>query len=168
MNAGAKRRIDRRRVLLHAFVAVAFAPCAARADDLFDTEGFRRARYRAPVDRAPDPATRIPLDRALAMQGRGIWIDVLPAQVEPHDTIPGALWYPETGRAPVDPARWQALRERVAGHDPVIVFCRADCWMSWNAARRLAREGVPGVLWLAEGIDGWHDAGRALVPAQPS
>jgi PQQ-dependent catabolism-associated CXXCW motif protein len=182
MNAGAKRRIDRRRVLLHAFAAVAFAPCAARAAeaDLFDAEGFRRARYRAPIDRAPDPAARIPLDRALAMQGRGLWIDVLPAEgasrdpasgrwtlAEPHETIPGALWYPETGRTPVDPVLWRALRRRVAGQGPVIVFCRADCWMSWNVARRLAREGVPDVLWLAEGIDGWHDAGRALVPALP-
>jgi hypothetical protein len=26
---------------------------------------------------------------------------------------------------------------------------------------------VPGVRWLAEGIEGWHDAGGALVPATP-
>jgi PQQ-dependent catabolism-associated CXXCW motif protein len=191
MNAGAKRRIDRRRVLTRAFAVVAFAsgpyvsgPSASAQvlAPLFDAQGYRCARYRASVDRMPDPAPRIPLDRALALQGRALFIDVLPAEgalrdpasgrwtlAEPHQTIPGALWYPETGRAPVDPVLWRALRRRIdaRGDRPVIVFCRADCWMSWNAARRLAREGVQGVTWLAEGIDGWHDAGRALESAQP-
>jgi rhodanese-related sulfurtransferase len=39
--------------------------------------------------------------------------------------------------------------------------------MSWNAARRLARRGIANVHWLAEGTDGWHAAGRALVVAVP-
>jgi PQQ-dependent catabolism-associated CXXCW motif protein len=48
-----------------------------------------------------------------------------------------------------------------------VVFCRADCWMSWNAARRLASQGIRHVRWLAEGIEGWHDSGARLVPATP-
>ena len=83
------------------------------------------------------------------------------------------MWFPEVGRAPVDAALWAGLVAAVAqtrGRHPgwpVVVFCRADCWMSWNAARRLALGGVPGVVWLAEGIEGWHDAARPLAPVQP-
>ena len=160
----------------------------AEEEALFDAEGYRRARYRAPVGRAPAPARQIALADALRLSpGRdALFLDVLPAEggwrdpasgrwqlAEPHETIPHALWFAETGRAPVAPLLWAALAARVADvrrrHPqwPVVLFCRADCWMSWNAARRLALSGVAGVFWLAEGIEGWHAAGRALQPAQP-
>lgn len=182
----------RRRDMMAGLALLAYgaqAQAQAQDDALFDTAGYRRARYRAVVDRTPDPATRIGLADALALDvvHGALFIDVLPAEgalrdpasgrwtlAEPHDTIPGALWFPECGRAAPDALLWAALRDRVlrtrAAHPgwPIVVFCRADCWMSWNAARRLAREdGVPGVRWFAEGIDGWHDAHRALRAAQP-
>lgn len=158
------------------------------AVDLFDPAGFRRARYRAPVDRAPTPAATLPLARALALRpGRdALFLDVLPAEgarpdpasgvwrgAPPHQTVPGARWFPEVGRAAPDPVLWAgflaAVRRAQARHPrwPVVVFCRADCWMSWNAARRLALAGVPRVAWFAEGIDGWHDARRPLASATP-
>lgn len=171
---------------------LATAPLAGAADpgpaDLFDPAGFRRARYRAPVDRAPTPAAVLPLARALALRpGRdALFLDVLPAAgarrdpasgawpgAPPHQTVPGARWFPEVGRAAPDPVLWAGLLAAVravqARHPrwPVVVFCRADCWMSWNAARRLALAGVPRVAWFAEGIDGWHDARRPLAPAAP-
>ena len=156
--------------------------------DLFDPAGFRRARYRAPVDRAPTPAATLPLARALALRPGhdALFLDVLPAEgarrdpasgawlgAPPHQTVPGARWFPEVGRAAPDPVLWAgflaAVRAVQARHPrwPVVVFCRADCWMSWNAARRLAQAGVPRVAWFAEGIDGWHDARRPLEPAAP-
>jgi len=160
----------------------------AEQDALFDAQGYRQTRYRAPVDRSPAPAEVLPLDHALRLHpGReALFLDVLPAQgaqrdpatgtwLSPpaHDTIPGARWLPEVGRASPDPVLWAGLLSTVRGararhpHWPVVVFCRGDCWMSWNAARRLALGGVPAVFWLAEGIDGWHDRHRALAPALP-
>ncbi len=168
----------------------------ARAEDpprpaepaLFDAEGYRTARYRAPVKADPAPAAAISLGATLSLEpGRdALFIDVTPVESgvrdpvtgmwtlsDAHLTIPGALWLPETGRAPVDAALWQALEARIAAArtaapgQPVILFCRIDCWMSWNAARRLAQGGIGNVHWLAEGTDGWHAAGRALVPAVP-
>lgn len=153
----------------------------------FDAQGYRTARFRAPVDRDPAPATRIALSDALALSPfQALFIDVVPVDAgvretpsgewrlsEPHETIPGAQWHPETGRSPVDPALWQGLVDAVSkarqaqSSLPVIVFCRTDCWMSWNAARRLALAGVVGVRWLAEGTDGWHAAGRPLAAATP-
>lgn len=155
---------------------------------LFDAEGYRAARYRAPVKADPAPAAAISLSAVLALEPGhdALFIDVTPVEggvrdpvtgvwtlSEAHLTIPGALWLPETGRAPVDAELWRALEtgiaaaRRAAPGLPVILFCRIDCWMSWNAARRLAQGGIGKVHWLAEGTDGWHAAGRALVPAVP-
>lgn len=170
-------------------LALAFAAGAvpAPADD-FDAAGYRATRFRAPVDRAPTPAERIALAAALRLApGRdALFIDVLPVEgghrdpasghwrlSQPHATIPGAQWHPETGRSPVDPALWKGLRDAVTrarrGHPrlPVVLFCRIDCWMGWNAARRLAKDGVRRIYWLAEGIEGWDGAGRPLLPAEP-
>lgn len=156
---------------------------SVRQDGLFDGDGYRAASYRAPVDRDPAPAQRVALAAARQLSpGRdALFIDALPLgraaghwlQTEPHETVRGAIWRPEVGRPGVDPALWSALRAQIAQwrrrhpDGPVVLFCRIDCWMGWNAARRLAREGVGGVYWLAEGVEGWRDAGGALVRAQP-
>jgi len=153
----------------------------------FDAAGYRAQRHRAPVDRDPLPANRLALAAAERLvPGRdALFIDVLPAMGgvrdarsgrwrlgEEHQTIPGARWHPEAGRAPPDPALWQALEDEVRRARrqrpglPVVLFCRADCWMAWNAARRLAILGHGNVWWLAEGIDGWR-RDRPLVTAVP-
>lgn len=174
-----------------ALACIGGAPApAAQAPEtaLFDAGGYRAARYRSPVKADPAPALPITLAAALALapDRDALFIDVMPAEGgvrdpvsgawtlgEEHLTIPGALWYPETGRAPVDPLLWSALEAKVrevrraAPGRPVILFCRIDCWMSWNAARRLAQAGLGNIHWLAEGTDGWHSAGRALVVAVP-
>lgn len=161
---------------------------AATPPELFDAEGYRTARYRAPVDRPPTPAAQITLEQVLRLKPGidALFIDVLPAEggvrdpltgkwtlAVQHETIPGAAWHPETGRGQPDAVLWQGLRHAVAAERaehptlPVVVFCRSDCWMSWNAARRLAGEGVGQIYWFAEGIEGWHEAGRVLVKAEP-
>lgn len=172
--------------LMLAAPALADEPAApTEAPALFDPQGYRTARYRSPVTADPAPAARIALADALALvPGRdALFLDVMPAEggvrdgqsgtwrlSKPHSTIPGAAWHPEAGRMPAEPALWNALeaaaRSAPSGK-PVILFCRVDCWMSWNAARRLAAGGLGDVFWLAEGTDGWHGAGRELVAALP-
>jgi PQQ-dependent catabolism-associated CXXCW motif protein len=49
----------------------------------------------------------------------------------------------------------------------IVTFCLADCWMSWNAARRLRSLGYANVWWLAEGTDGWRELGLPLVDTVP-
>jgi PQQ-dependent catabolism-associated CXXCW motif protein len=168
-----------------ALPALAQEPPADQAAALFDAQGYRIARYRSPIRADPDPAPRLALSAALELvPGRdALFLDVMPVESgvrdpvtgawtisQPHRTIPGAEWHPEAGRMPADADLWQAL-ERAARKGgprrPVIIFCRTDCWMSWNAARRLAASGLDNVWWLAEGTDGWHSAGRDLVVASP-
>ena len=176
-------------ILVAAAALMGMAGASPPADPApFDAEGYRSARYRAPVKADPAPAQTITLTAALALDPArdALFIDVMPVEggvrdsvsgvwtlSSEHLTIPGALWLPETGRAPVDPDLWSALEARIAAartaapERPVILFCRSDCWMSWNAARRLALRGHTNVHWLAEGTDGWHAAQRALVTAVP-
>lgn len=167
--------------------AQASISAASPAPD-FDSNGYRIARYRAPVDLPPSPAARITLVKALLLKPGvdALFVDVLPVEggvrdaatgkwslAVQHETIPGAAWHPEVGRGTPDALLWQGLRNAVQAARarrpalPVVVFCRSDCWMSWNAARRLAREGLGQVYWLAEGIEGWHEAGRVLVKVEP-
>ena len=52
-------------------------------------------------------------------------------------------------------------------NSPIVIFCLADCWMSWNAALRLHRAGYTNVGWFADGIDGWKERGRSIVQVAP-
>ena len=164
--------------------AAAFAGEGALFDPI---SGYRVTSYRAIV---PDPPVGVPRIRAaevlrLTDAKRAILIDVVPAEggVRQPDGhwrlaraelgIPGAHWFPEAGRGAIDRGieRWfltgvrdlRAKRPRA----PLIVFCLADCWMSWNAALRLKRAGFRDVRWFGEGADGWRDKGRPLVPMTP-
>lgn len=150
----------------------------------FDAAGYRIARYRGVVAAAPAGVVRIDADAARALQRRGArLIDVTPADgghwdaarrewrlAEAHATIHGARWLPEAGRGDAPPGviAWLLRAAPMNKRAPVVVFCLADCWMSWNAARRLVAAGHRDVRWFAEGIDGWRERGWPLVPAAPA
>jgi PQQ-dependent catabolism-associated CXXCW motif protein len=156
-------------------------------EPLFDADGYRVAHYRAPVRQPPTGVGRIaPAAAAQLIPDRdAIFIDVLPAEgghrepggrwrlALPHESIPGAHWFPEAGRGQPDPAIAESLARGVARltrHRPsrmLILFCRADCWMGWNAAKRLRAMGHGNVWWLAEGTDGWRDLGLPLAQVRP-
>jgi PQQ-dependent catabolism-associated CXXCW motif protein len=177
------------RVMLGIAIMLAGAAASAPASaPLFDAAGYRVARYRTVVDRSPPGVARIGA-RAVARlvaQNAAILVDVMltegghfdPATgkwrlAAPRASLPGAHWFPETGRGDVSPrlAAWLVGRvSALAAARPratVVVFCLADCWMSWNAALRLRRAGVRRVRWYADGTDGWRDLGRELVEVAP-
>jgi PQQ-dependent catabolism-associated CXXCW motif protein len=49
----------------------------------------------------------------------------------------------------------------------VVIYCLANCWMSWNAAKRASALGYSNVVWFPEGTDGWLAAGLPLQDAEP-
>ena len=50
---------------------------------------------------------------------------------------------------------------------PVVFYCEANCWMSWNAAKRaLVELGYTSVYWYPEGIQGWQKSGQQMIEAQ--
>ncbi len=59
---------------------------------------------------------------------------------------------------------------RLTGNDrsrPLVFYCEADCWMSWNAAKRALAYGYDMVIWYPEGTEGWRAAGLPLEAAEP-
>ena len=154
---------------------------------LFGEDGYRITHYRAPVARAPTGVGRIAPVAAAQLRPDidAVFIDVLPAEgghrdaggnwhlAQPRSSIIGAHWLPETGRgvlaADIERYFEHGLIALTHGRKDrmIITFCLADCWMSWNAARRLRAMGYRNVWWLAEGTDGWREMGLPLANAVP-
>lgn len=90
-----------------------------------------------------------------------------------HETIAGAVWLPNVGRAslPAWLERWFAVElERLSKGNkaaPLVFFCRPDCWMSWNAGRRALSLGYQRIYWFRPGVPGWKDHGLPTVVATP-
>lgn len=162
------------------------APGTARAEALFDAAGYRMSEYRAPVpDSAPGAQTiGIPQVQALAGQG-ALLLDVMGLKAyqlgpdgqfltpERRDSVPGAVWLPVVGWGRLEP--WQqdyldsslARLTRSDKAQPIIVFCKVDCWVSWNVVKRLNAAGYTRLYWFPGGADAWADAGLPLQRVQP-
>jgi len=150
--------------------------------------GYRMKRYRAPV---PDtnPGTEV-VDTARAFELHAsdavIFIDVFPPKGlganpldgtwmtnESHETIGNAVWLPEVGRGHIEKAHvdyFQRNLRSLTNEDkrtPLLFFCTADCWQSWNAARRARLWGYENVFWYPAGTDGWVEQGHALMLGEP-
>ncbi len=175
------------RIVLGAILALAMAMPVAGEPPLFDSEGYRIAHYRAPVHRAPEGVGRIAPEAAARLRSDrdALFVDVAPAEggvrdadgrwrlARVHTSIPGAHWFPEAGRGELAPGigAWfgRGIARLSAGRRDrmVVVFCLADCWMSWNAAKRLRAMGYRNLWWLAEGSDGWRDLALPLAEVAP-
>jgi PQQ-dependent catabolism-associated CXXCW motif protein len=83
----------------------------------------------------------------------------------PHRALPAARWIPGAGAGVLSPQMERQFRAQLArslGEDanrPVVFYCHARCWLSWNAAKRAIGYGYKQVLWFPEGIEGWTAAG---------
>jgi PQQ-dependent catabolism-associated CXXCW motif protein len=49
----------------------------------------------------------------------------------------------------------------------VVFYCRAHCWLSWNATKRAASLGWRNAYWYPDGTTGWEEAGLPLQEARP-
>ncbi|KRR17031.1 hypothetical protein CQ13_12615 [Bradyrhizobium retamae] len=123
-----------------------------------EPDGYRMEDYRAPV-----PATLAGVRVLTTAEAEAIWrakagafIDVMPRVPKPQNlpegtiwrdqprvNIPGSVWLPDTGYGKLAAATEAYLRRGLvratAGNNAalVVVYCLADCWMSWNAAKRI-------------------------------
>ena len=150
--------------------------------------GYRITRYRAPVPEVVPGAKRIFFDdvEALAKSKEVILLDVMSAEgggadpvtgqwrlVKPRQHIAGSHWLPNVGKGVLDAGLESYFRsnlERLTGGDKsrqIVIYCQADCWMGWNAAKRAANYGYTAVTWYPEGTDGWRDWDGTLVAAEP-
>lgn len=151
--------------------------------------GYRLDHYNAPTpaDVPGGAALDTPAAHKLWQEGGAVWIDVLPAPRRPanlpvqavwmplpRNDIPGSLWLADVGRGALSPELERFFRGRLEAatngrHDmPVVIYCKANCWMSWNAAKRAASWGYQRVYWYRDGTDGWAAANLPLVRAYPA
>lgn len=152
-----------------------------------EPDGYHGEPYQAPVPDTLAGAEVIGDAAAHALWLTGVvgFVDALPRapkpalpegtvwHEEPHESIPGAVWLPNTGYAELAPETLDYLRaglEAVTQGDPtapIVLFCKRDCWMSWNAARRAVELGYTRVFWYPAGVDGWSQNGWPVETAQP-
>ena len=151
-----------------------------------EPEGYRTGDLRAatPATLAGARVLDVPALEE-AVRGGAVLIDVGPAPVKPadfpadrvwlptHRSIPGAAWLPGAGLGDdLAPERVALLLRQVAeltGGDlarPVVVFCKPDCWASWNAGKRLVRAGYTAVGWFPGGVDAWQ-VDHPTAPVDP-
>lgn len=172
---------------------VAGAARAPRMPELplgtLNPDGYRDHAWHAPVPATHPDATTVDTAeaRALLERGAAVPVDVMaaverPASADlpagfipnrPRRHIPGSVWLPNVGYDELSPAlvRWYAhALARLSGGDTgrgLLIYCIADCWLSWNAVHRAAALGYTQLYWYPEGSDGWAEAGLPLIDAVP-
>lgn len=150
--------------------------------------GYRIQDYRAPVPNTLRGATVVSNEKAIKLWGAGktIFIDVLPLPPRPkglsegtvwrssrRDNIPGSHWIANVGFGVLNPNLQSYFQRSLAiltsgkKTTPILFYCLADCWMSWNAAKRALALGYKKVFWYPAGTDGWVTLGGRLERSEP-
>lgn len=153
-----------------------------------EPEGYRMDQYRAPVPDTLAGATVVDNDAAFALwkTGRVAFVDVLPQpprpenlpegmlfRSKPRQSIPGATWLPNVGFGEIADETAEYFKtgmEHATGMDPtmpVVIFCLTDCWMSWNASKRVQEWGYENVFWYPSGTDGWQSRNYPTETIEP-
>jgi PQQ-dependent catabolism-associated CXXCW motif protein len=171
-----------------AFAAMVLAAAGSAAAEVPEPDTYRLEDYRAPT-----PATLRGARVIETTEAETIWrnhtasfVDVLPRAPRPRDlpagtvwhdkpraNIPGSVWLPDAGYGELAPSMAEYFSkglERATDGDRarmLVLYCLADCWMSWNAAKRALSLGYSNVAWYPEGTDGWLAAGLPLENATP-
>ncbi|WP_439360954.1 PQQ-dependent catabolism-associated CXXCW motif protein [Bradyrhizobium sp. DASA03007] len=178
----------KRHLAVALLAAVLAGPALAQQQEPFEPEGYRTDNYRAPV-----PATLAGARVLTTAEAEAIWrarsgafVDVMPRPPKPKNlpagtvwrdaprkNIPGSLWLPDTGYGALPPAMDDYLQRglALASHGDkavlLVIYCLADCWMSWNAAKRALAYGYSNIAWYPDGTDGWESAKLPTEEAQP-
>ncbi len=151
---------------------------------LYSVDGYRLVRYRSPTPATSEEAITLStaqLQKLLSSKSPPALLDVQPLawnngffiQKQPRKNIPGSRWIPNVGLGELTADQEQYFRDQLAissngdKAQPLVIYCRADCWMSWNAVKRASRWGYRKLYWYREGTDGWRDAGLGMSTATP-
>jgi PQQ-dependent catabolism-associated CXXCW motif protein len=173
---------------LFALLLVGLEAQPARADPPAEPEGYRLSDYKSPVPSTLRGARVVDTAAAHASwsSGEAMFVDVLPQaprppnlpagtiwRDKPRADIPRSLWLPDTGYGELHPSMEAYFEEGLAraSHGDkkaaLVFYCLADCWQSWNAAKRAVSLGYSNVIWYPEGTTGWEAQGYPLEPREP-
>lgn len=171
-----------------ALIMIVATAAEAAAVEVPEPDGYRLENYRAPTPATLRGVKVIGTDEAEAIwrNHSASFVDVLPRAPRPRNLpegtlwrdkprpdIPDSIWLPDTGYGELAPSMAgyfsKGLEKATHGDHAriVVLYCLADCWMSWNAAKRALSLGYSNVAWYREGTDGWIAAGLPLEEATP-
>jgi PQQ-dependent catabolism-associated CXXCW motif protein len=160
-----------RRFVRCALVVLLWPPMSL-SGQVVEPGGYRTEDYRAPTPATLNGARVVTTAEAKQIwkAGGAIFLDVLPHaprpanlppgtiwREKPRRNIPGSSWLPDIGYGALAPVTENYLRTnlaRVTGGDQtkaLVVYCLRDCWMSWNAAKRILAMGYINVVWYPDG-----------------
>ena len=153
-----------------------------------EPDGYRLADLRTlvPATIAGGQAVTTRQVEAMVKEGRAVLVDVMfrpprPGGLKegtlwrqhPRYNIPGSAWLVNTGFGALSVETERYFRDglaRLTGDDPtrpLVFYCLANCWMSWNAAKRAISYGYRNVHWYRDGTDGWSGAGLPTEASEP-
>jgi PQQ-dependent catabolism-associated CXXCW motif protein len=176
------------RAIMAGLLLLGLASSASAATPPPEPPAYRTSNYRAQVPATVDgkPALTTAQAAKLWRDHAAIFIDTLPQPPKPatlpagtiwhrktRDDIPGSIWLPDTGygQLPSIMETWfeANLRQATAGDQNrhLVFYCLANCWMSWNAAKRAMALGYTHADWYAGGTDEWEAHHLPLEPREP-
>ncbi len=163
--------------LIASVLAVGLLAAPVAAQPVPEPTDYRTEHYREPVPATIKGATVIETAAAYALwkTGRVAFVDVFPQAPKPDNlpegtlfrerprySIPGSIWVPNVGYGQIADETvdyFKAGLSKITDNDPtmpVVLFCLEECWMSWNAAKRVQEYGYTNVFWYPTGTDGWE------------
>ncbi|MCP3661722.1 MAG: PQQ-dependent catabolism-associated CXXCW motif protein [Gammaproteobacteria bacterium] len=174
--------------LLCTLLLFSMSVSAWESTKLFSSDGYRISNFRSPVPDTLSVGTTVTTAQVQTLlQGPDVvLIDVLPAPVKPKDrppdllwmplgryNIPGSIWLPNVGFGALSRELEYYFKmnlEKLSAGDKsrkIIIYCLANCWMSWNAAKRAVSFGYTRIYWYPDGTSGWEAAGLPLEKSDP-
>lgn len=171
-------------------VLLALMSVSAFAEGLVDEpDGYRLENYDDVVPDTLKGAGVVDAEQVLALRDDdgAVIVDVIPAQRRPdflpenqiwipvpHKGVPGSLWLPDIGYGVLSDITLAYFFDNLSkatnqnkAH-PVVFYCRDNCWMSWNAAKRALEHGYSKVYWFTEGTEGWFESGYEFADLTPA
>ena len=161
---------------------------ALGADPVPEPPDYRQDKYRSPTPATLAGASTVDAKSLhTLMESKPLLvIDVLPQAPRPANLpsttywhpptrldIPGSIWLANTGYGQLSPemdAYFRQALDRLTLADKnhaLAFYCEAECWMSWNAAKRAVGYGYHQIYWFSGGMHAWTTAGYPVLPNQP-
>ena len=151
--------------------------------ELYSADGYRLFRYRSPTPLRSEYAETLNTQQLftfLRSRNPPYLLDVQPVPwnrvfIDKEDRyhIPGSMWLPNVGLGELEEEWKEYFRsnlEKLTQSDKnaaLVIYCRADCWMSWNALKRASGWGYTQLYWYRNGTDGWAEHELEMVKAIP-
>jgi PQQ-dependent catabolism-associated CXXCW motif protein len=172
-------------LVLASFHAPSFAASRAAPQE---PAGYRTENYLAPTPATLEGAKVITTTQAIEIwkAKSAVFVDALVRQRRPENLpknavwrdpprkdIPGSIWLANVGFGELPASMEQYFEQNLARATqndksrPLVFYCRKECWMSWNAAKRALALGYLDVSWYPDGTDGWEEAKQPLELREP-